>query len=287
MYFLLLRVPVIAVVSLLAVAPLMHGADPTDFATLSDPDPETRIEALREWQTTLDPRLPDVLLRMLTDEGNSIRRLAARGIGSRWWQIPKDRVPEFVRALRRNRKSEFEDEVNMVRRGIGLLERSYRGDMFSRSPRGGRWVIYERFGFPCLIDTRDSTEELLGWDIDDRGWVAGCWGNGPIAPSVKWASDGETAAIEMIMGRKWSDLWVWRHGAGLRKIGQTRMLEAIGVSEENYFGPGGFFVEVGDWDGSEIMFEVSYTTQSGDEMVDRSARLAYDASRNSLRVLSK
>lgn len=33
--------------------------------------------------------------------------------------------------------------------------------VFSRSP-SKRWVIDERHGKPCLIDTRTSTEEWLG-----------------------------------------------------------------------------------------------------------------------------
>jgi HEAT repeat protein len=62
------------------------GADPTDalLAQLKNPEPETRIAALRELQTSLDPRIPDAMLPLLSDEGNSIRRLAARAIGSRW-----------------------------------------------------------------------------------------------------------------------------------------------------------------------------------------------------------
>jgi hypothetical protein len=63
------------------------------------------------------------MLPLLSDEGNSIRRLAARAIGSRWWQISKEKVPQFIEALRRNKKSEFEDERNMIARAIGLLTR--------------------------------------------------------------------------------------------------------------------------------------------------------------------
>lgn len=101
------------------------------------------------------------MLSLLSDEGNSIRRLAARAIGSRWWQLSKEKVLEFVAALRRNEKSEFEDERNMIARAIGLLQRDYKSKMFARSSNG-RWVVYERSGLPCLIDTTTDTEELLG-----------------------------------------------------------------------------------------------------------------------------
>jgi hypothetical protein len=107
------------------------------------------------------------MLSLLYDEGNSIRRLAARAIGSRWWQISKENVPRFVEALRRNEKSEFEDERNMVARAIDLLTRNYTSNMVARS-KNKRWVVYERRGLPCLIDTQTDTEELLGWPRDRR-----------------------------------------------------------------------------------------------------------------------
>src|SRR5207249_5151823 len=42
-----------------------------------------------------------------------ICRLAARAIGSRWWQIPKERVVDFVEALKRDEDSEY---VNALKR---------------------------------------------------------------------------------------------------------------------------------------------------------------------------
>jgi hypothetical protein len=55
----------------------------------------------------------------------------------------------------------------MSRRGIALLKRTYDNDMFSRS-KNRRWVIYERYGKPCLIDTRNHTEELLGCEVEGK-----------------------------------------------------------------------------------------------------------------------
>src|SRR5438552_7411540 len=99
-----------------AYAASQSDAEPQDaFLTqLKSPEPDVRIAALRELQTSLDPRIPDAMLPLLADEGNSIRRLAARAIGSRWWQIPK------------------------------------KSDMFAASSNG-RWIVYERRALPCLI----------------------------------------------------------------------------------------------------------------------------------------
>src|SRR5439155_14491518 len=111
-----------------------------------------------------------------------------RAIGSRWWQIPKERVVDFVEALKRDEDSEYvnalkrdEDdewvtEMNMVSRALGLLNRDYKDHMFARSANK-RWVIYERRGLPCLIDTHTETEELLGWSPNDKAWLNPAWAN--------------------------------------------------------------------------------------------------------------
>src|SRR5262249_16199860 len=77
----------------------------------------------------------------------------------------------------------FEMEKNMADRAIGLLTRRYDSKMFSKSPNG-RWVIYERYGLPCLIDTTTESEELLGWPRTKNGGIemlVGSFGNVPFS----------------------------------------------------------------------------------------------------------
>jgi len=114
----------------------------TALGQLKNTDPDVRIEAVRDLLTSLDSRIPETMLSLLTDQGDSIRRLAARAIGSRWWQIPKDKTADYTKALAQNQKTEedFEMEKNMADRAIGLLTRRYDSKMFSKSPNG-RWVI--------------------------------------------------------------------------------------------------------------------------------------------------
>src|SRR4051794_14019160 len=85
----------ITAIGLLLVAFCVAGStvNPVDvyLPQLKDKDADVRIAALRELLTSLDSRMPEAMLALLSDEGNSIRRLAARAIGSRWWQIPKDK----------------------------------------------------------------------------------------------------------------------------------------------------------------------------------------------------
>jgi len=171
------------------------------------------------------------MLPLLFDEGNSIRRLAARANGSRWWQISKEKVPQFVEALRHNEKSEFEDERNMVARAIGLLTRDYTSNMFARSDNK-RWVVYERYGLPCLIDTQTDTEELLGWPRDRRDeWTIEDFlpasGNQPLDKSVNWHPTKEAVAFGIHQTRRALTVWIWQHRFGLRKLGRSELIKLL------------------------------------------------------------
>ncbi len=252
---------------------------------LKHEDMDQRVAALRELMTSLDPRLPEALLPLLADEGNSTRRLAARAVGSRYWQIPKDRIPAFLAALQKNGASEFDDEKNMVARALGLLRRDYAGTMFARSA-DRRWVIYERRGLPCLIDTEDGSEELVGWSPDDHAWVSASWGNGPLHDSVFWHKTEPVALFSMLLNRKESTLWVWRHKSGLTALRNSTIAAALGIKEDEIFGPGGFFTDRTGWEGDEIILDTFCSSQSGDTITDHEATLAWNYKTNSLRVLS-
>jgi hypothetical protein len=119
-------------------------------------------------------------------KGTQFAELRRGQLGVRWWQISKEKVPQFVQVLRRNENSAFEDEMNMVARGIGLLTRDYKSKMLARNGNG-RWVVYERRGLPWLIDTTTDTEELLGWPRDEsttsEGMLVPALGNEPLGCS--------------------------------------------------------------------------------------------------------
>ena len=129
-------------------------------------------------------------------------------------------MPQFVEALRRNEESEFEDEKNMIARSIGLLTRDYTSKMFARSSNK-RWVIYERRGLPCLIDTTTDTEELLGWPPDkssDLEMLLPALGNEPLGDAVVWHPAKEAVAFSMLESRRATMVWIWQHRFGLRKL---------------------------------------------------------------------
>jgi hypothetical protein len=253
------------------------------LAQLKNPNPETRIAAVRELQTSLHPRVPDAMLSLLSDEGNSIRRLAARAIGSRWWQIPKENVPQFVQALRRNEKSEFEDERNMVARGIGLLTRDYKSKMFARGGNG-RWVVYERRGLPCLIDTTTDTEELFGWPRDEsttsEGMLLPALGNEPLAGAVVWHPTKEVVAFSVLKSRRSVLLWIWEHGVGLKKLEPAKLMELLKLKEP-VEEPNPFTADIKEWKDNKLNVSVSWGRD------DQSAVVAWDLSAHKWRLVSR
>lgn len=152
------------------------GAEVDDwFDRLGSPDIDVRRAAVDEIQTLDDPRIPAACLPLLDDEGNSIRRLAARAIGSRFAQIPPERVNEYVAVLRECAETtEHEGAKAMCQRAIGLLTRDYSSDQFSVSP-DSHWVLYERRRLPVIADAQADVHTLLS----------------PVMPTMKYARENE------------------------------------------------------------------------------------------------
>ena len=258
---------------------------------LKSADAEVRIEAVRQLQTFLDSRIPDAMLPVLSDEGNSIRRLAARAIGSRWWQIPREKSETYVNALAQNVRfePEFEDEKNMGERAIGLLTRRYDSKMFSRSPNG-RWVVYERRGLPCLIDTTTYTEELLGWPRDASAieMLSSAVSNQPLIQgadagnSAMWHPCAEAVAFVIWQTRRADTVWIWQHKFGLRKLTRSELIKLLqpkGFIDE----PNPLTAEIKEWKGDDLYVSVGW----GRDDLTGNTVVAWNLSQHKWRVISK
>ena len=282
---------VVSAVGVPLVAFFLSGSttNPADIylPQLKNQDPDARVAALRELLTSLDSRIPEAMLPLLSDEGNSIRRLAARAIGSRWWQIPKEKTESYANALQGNLKSEidFEDETHMAERGIGLLTKKYDSKMFSRSPNG-RWVIYERRGFPCLIDTTTYTEELLGWspvynhESEMPPWMFGS--NSPIDDNeALWHPQKEAVALSVGISRRATTVWIWEHQHGVEKLNRSELIKLLhpkGKTDE----PNPLTTEIKGWNGDELLVSVEW----GSEPVIGKAEVAWNVSQHKWRAIS-
>lgn len=242
------------------------------FEQLRDNDMDVRIAALRELQTSLDPRLPEALLILLKDEGNTTRRLAARGIGSRYWQIPEERIPVYIKALRGNLNADPETRGGMVSRAIALLTREYKSPEVSRSANG-RWVLYERYGHPCLIDTQNGTEELLGWQLglhldfynhqieEEGGFTA-------------WHTDKDIVAMIVELDRRRTTAWAWILQRGLIKLDHDKVISALGY--KHTISGGGFYVEHVGWDETKIRLECKFVAIQNPEALTQGEQPKYD-----------
>ena len=281
----------IAAIGLVVVAFCISGSstNPADvyLPQLKDKDADVRIAALRELLTSLDSRIPEAMRALLSDEGNSIRRLAARAIGSRWWQIPKEKSESYVNALQHNLRSEqeFEDEKNMAERAIGLLTRRYDSKMFSRSPNG-RWILYERHGFPCLIDTTTYTEELVGWapaynrNSEMPPWIFGS--NIPIGQDeALWHPNKETVALSVSISRRATSVWVWEHKHGVQKLTRPELIKLLhpkGKIDE----PNPIKAEIKEWKGDDLIVSVSWGFED-----EGGAVIAWNLANHGWRVISR
>jgi len=83
--------------------------------------------------------------------------------------------------------------------------------------------MYERRGFPCLIDTTTYSEELVGWaPVYNRNsemppWLFG--GNNPIGQDeALWHPTREAVALSVSVSRRATSVWIWEHKHGVQKL---------------------------------------------------------------------
>ncbi len=199
-----------------------------------------------------DPRIPAACLPLLNDPGLSIRRLAARAIGSRFYEISDSDRPRYLAALQaclEDRKGkpeagnydDIDDVTLMCQRALGLLSRRYDSPPFSVSP-DGKWVLYERRRRPVIASIANQQHHLLtpldpnGYGPDDayysEGEDDGTPANTNILKTVDtnlpaaqlfaphWRSDGEAAAfsLERMQRRFYHPLLVWSATAPSRIV---------------------------------------------------------------------
>jgi hypothetical protein len=273
-----------------ATGPALSGQDQAKVTTALQqlkPGPKAQWEAIYTIAKSLDPRIPAACLPMLQSSNTGVQRNAARAIGSRWWQIPQDQLSTYVQALKMNLRSKDEQLVNMTRRGIGLLTRTYDGDMFSRSP-SGRWVIYERHGKPCVIDTQNHTEQLLGAGLE--GTFFPSYNNDSLTRFCLWHPKEDMVALSILIWRAPSLVWVWRSEGGVRSLFSFPELKTvlkhanIEVSEQSAYY---YEVEFKEWKGADLDFTVACSVGgTGEELRGLNALLRWESATDTVRFLA-
>lgn len=225
----------------LGVASGCSAAETDWISQLQSPDIEVRRTAIDCVQTLDDARIPEACLPLLRDEGFSIRRQAARAIGSRFYQIPKDRTAAFVDALKQCAKEGPDGVTFVANRAIGLLTRDFSFDAFSKSP-DGKWVLYEQRRLPMIADTKLEKRQLLSpvspdskWGVNDtyidRGQIISRGPDGKLLKLMTtnekvdwifrqhWQPQGDAIALQPTLQAKFfSPICIWRASDGAMRV---------------------------------------------------------------------
>ncbi len=160
-----MKPPLTFIIVSLAVLSFQVDSPADAISDLQSPDTMTRRAAIDAIQTLDDPRIPAACLPLLNDAGYSIRRQAARAIGSRFDQIPASQNAVYVQALKKCEAEGPDDVALLCQRAIGLLTHAYSYPPFSVSP-DGKWVLYERRRLPVIADVKSGRHLLLS-PVDD------------------------------------------------------------------------------------------------------------------------
>lgn len=255
----MLRALCIPVATCLMAGPLnagpQHATRPADLEAslgkLSSKDAETRLEGLCELENSEDPRVAERCIALLSDKGNTVKRKAARMIGSRARLIPKSQRPKYIASLKdAATKEEDTFYASYVRRALGILENDFSNSMFEKSP-DGRFAVYERLGVPEVIDMKTGEFKLLVAHGEEGEPIVDRYGSGNFEGSVFWEKSSRAFAVALASGRHSVALLVWVPSKGIiRGIEAPAVLERIvpGVHDnESFVAAYGFAVE--GWSG--------------------------------------
>lgn len=128
------------------------------------------------------------------------------------------------------------------------------------------------------------TEELLGYPSEAKMICA--WGNSELAPTVKWHPVKDMVAMDIIEGRKLSTIWLWIHEKGLRQLSVREMLVSLGHNEEEVADVAGLYTQIGDWNGNDLDFTLSYSVVKDDDFIEHEAKLRWSSGADRVSVLS-
>ena len=168
----------------------------------------------------------------------------------------------------------------MAERAIGLIsrKRTASAPVFSRSPNK-RWLVYERRSFPCIIDTENDTEELVGWE---QSQFMERPNFGPM--DTLWHPRIEMLAVSVGIGRHESAIWIWRPGKPLLKLDKSDFDPLLGgeiapMGLDHCYGK--------SWKGRDLLVDYTYEISKNEEYEPWTARFQWSPETGRLRLLRK
>jgi hypothetical protein len=146
------------------------------------------------------------------------------------------------------------------------------GTKTARSP-SGRYAIQERNGRPWLLDTTKGTAQLLADDTAGRQLVApgfpsydaqplqvliSAISHEPLKSAVKWHPTKDIVALDVLLERRASTVWVWSPSKGLRKIGPAELANVIAFGKLPGNAAPTLAALAKQWKGDTLLIEVEY-----------------------------
>ena len=268
----------------------LEAAD--EIARLSSPDITIRRAAVEAIQTLDDPTIPAACLPLLKDEGLSIRRQAARAIGSRFSDVPVDQRKTYIEALKKCAAAGPEDNTLICQRAIGLLTGNFAFPSFSVGPKK-KWVLYERRKLPVIAPVKGGQHLLLSpvWkDWNDKNDLLKMAVTNESAEelfSPEWHPGGEAVAFTMKLQRKFfHPICIWVAGENEVKILEPRSLKPLLPARYPAWGTTSDFVK---WDGNKAIIRI-YDCDDGihnEPPNDPGAFISYDIRTKALARVEK
>ena len=273
----------------LVVLTLSPAAEPTPaIAALASPDIVVRRAAVEAIQTLDDPAIPAACLPLLKDEGVSIRRQAARAIGSRFFQIPEIQKKTYLAALKESEAMGPADNALICQRAIGLLTGNFSFPSFSVGPRK-KWVLYERRKLPVITLVKHGNHELLSpvWPGENE-LLKMAITNEPAQElfSPHWHSSGEAVAFTMILQRRFfHPIFIWSFDAPEVKVLEPRSLKPLLPPRYPNWGTTSDFVK---WDGTKVIVRIyDCDSPDGPPPNDPGVLISYDIKTRGLARVAK
>ncbi len=242
---------------ILASLPRLAAAEPSpQIAKLASPDIAVRRAAVEAIQTLDDPAIPAACFPLLKDEGNSIRRQAARAIGSRFADVPADQRKAYLVALKECAALGPEANTLICQRAIGLLTENFSFPAFSVGPRK-KWVLYERRKLPVITLVKGGNHELLSpvWPGENELLkLAVTNESAEELFSPHWHSSGTAVAFTMVLQRRFfHPIFIWSAGAPGVKVLEPKSLKPLLPPRYPNWGTTSDFVK---WDGTKAVIRI-------------------------------
>lgn len=259
-----------------------------EIERLGSPDIAVRRAAVEAIQTMDVPGIPAACLRLLKDEGISIRRQAARAIGSRFAEIPEVEKKAYLAALKESAAMGPADNKLMCERAIGLLKGDFSYPSFSVGPHK-KWVLYERRKLPVITLVKQGNHELLSPVWPGENELLKLAVTNESAKDLfdpHWHSSGEAVAFTMQLQRRFfHPIFVWSASAAELKVLEPKSLKPLLPPRYPNWGTTSDFVR---WDGTKVIVRIyDCASPDGPPPNDPGVFISYDTATGQLARVAK